>query len=160
MQDTGSPTSRIPHPPSTKQADITAKGFHVPYINSRYGLPLVWAGIAILLYFWKPPELTALSRLITLDFDRDDWPLFIFIIAALVLTVMSIMKKLSLIPVLGLLSSLFLMVHLGFTNWMRFLVWLAIGMIIYVMYSRKHSRLRHPDAGCRMQDTGSKDPSL
>ncbi len=160
MQDTGSPTSRIPHPPSTKQADITAKGFHVPYINSRYGLPLVWAGIAILLYFWPPPELTALSRLITLDFDRDDWPLFIFIIAALVLTVMSIMKKLSLIPVLGLLSSLFLMVHLGFTNWMRFLVWLAIGMIIYVMYSRKHSRLRHPDAGCRMQDTGSKDPSL
>jgi uncharacterized membrane protein len=72
---------------------------------------------------------------------------------------MSIIKKLSLIPVLGLLSSLFLMVHLGFTNWMRFLVWLAIGMVIYVLYSRKHSRLRHQypvsgmqDAGCKLQD--------
>jgi APA family basic amino acid/polyamine antiporter len=44
--------------------------------------------------------------------------------------------------VLGLLSSLFLMVNLGFTNWMRFVVWLIIGMCVYVFYSRHHSHLR------------------
>ena len=121
---------------------ITTKGFHVPYIDSRIGLPLVWTGVAVLLYFWNPPELGALSRLTNLSFDRDDLPLFIFIIAAVILSLLSIIKRLSLIPVLGLLSSLFLMVHLGFTNWMRFLVWLAIGMTIYILYSRKHSRLR------------------
>ncbi|MEI8005600.1 MAG: amino acid permease [Bacteroidota bacterium] len=120
----------------------TTKGFHVPYINSRIALPLVWAGVALVLYFWNPPELRELGRLTNFTFDRDDLPLFIFIIAAVILTVMGIIRKLSLIPLLGLLSSLFLMVHLGFTNWMRFLVWLAIGMIIYVMYSRNHSRLR------------------
>lgn len=84
-----------------------------------------------------------MNRLLSLDFGREDVPLLLFIMAAMILTTMGIVKKLSLIPILGLLSSLFLMVHLGFTNWMRFLVWLLIGMIIYIMYSRKHSKLRH-----------------
>lgn len=120
----------------------TTKGFHVPYINSRIALPLVWAGVAVVLYFWNPPELRELGRLTNFTFDRDDLPLFIFIIAAIILTIMGIIRRLSLIPLLGLLSSLFLMVHLGFTNWMRFLVWLLIGMTIYIFYSRRHSRLR------------------
>ena len=125
-----------------RRDDPASKGFRVPYINSRYALPIAWTGLAVVLYFWNPPELGALSRLVSFDIDRDDLPLFLFIIAAVILTVIGIVKKLSLIPVLGLLSSLFLMVHLGFTNWMRFLVWLLIGMTIYVLYSRKHSRLR------------------
>ena len=127
---------------SQQPAETQTKGFHVPYLNSRIALPLVWAGVAVVLYFWNPPELRELGRLTNFTFDRDDLPLFIFIIAAIILTLMGIIRKLSLIPLLGLLSSLFLMVHLGFTNWMRFLVWLAIGMTIYILYSRKHSRLR------------------
>ena len=134
--------SRIPH----QGSEITTKGFHVPYINSRYALPLVWAGVAVVLYFWNPPELKELGRLINFTFDRDDLPLFLFISAAVILTLMGIVQKLSLIPILGLLSSLFLMVHLGFTNWMRFVVWLLLGMIIYILYSRKHSHLRHPES--------------
>ncbi len=121
----------------------SAKGFHVPYINSRIALPLVWAGVAVVLYYWNPPELSVMNRLFSLDFGREDVPLLLFIIAAIILTTMGIVKKLSLIPILGLLSSLFLMVHLGLTNWMRFLVWLLIGMIIYILYSRKHSKLTH-----------------
>jgi len=121
----------------------SSRGFHVPYINSRYALPLVWAGVAVVMYFWKPPELTGLSRLGSFVFDREDLPLFIFVIAAATLTILGIVKRLSLIPVLGLLSSLFLMAHLGFTNWMRFVIWLAIGMTIYIFYSRRHSRLSH-----------------
>jgi APA family basic amino acid/polyamine antiporter len=30
---------------------------------------------------------------------------------------------------------------LGWTNWMRLLVWLAIGLVIYFSYSKSHSRL-------------------
>jgi APA family basic amino acid/polyamine antiporter len=30
---------------------------------------------------------------------------------------------------------------LGWTNWMRLFVWLAIGLVIYFGYSRSHSRL-------------------
>ena len=131
------------HLPSAIRHLPSAKGFHVPYLNSRIALPLVWAGVAVVLYYWNPPELSVMNRLLSLDFGREDVPLLLFIMAAMILTTMGIVKKLSLIPILGLLSSLFLMVHLGFTNWMRFLVWLLIGMIIYIMYSRKHSKLRH-----------------
>ena len=61
---------------------------------------------------------------------------------ALVLTVAAVWKKLSLIPVLGLLTNLYLMAHLGITNWMRFGIWLVIGLVIYFGYSMRRSKLR------------------
>jgi len=33
------------------------------------------------------------------------------------------------------------MTQLGYTNWLRFLIWLVIGLVIYVTYSYKHSVL-------------------
>jgi APA family basic amino acid/polyamine antiporter len=44
-----------------------------------------------------------------------------------------------LIPVLGILSCLLLMFSLPAENWYRLLIWLAVGMFIYVGYSRHHS---------------------
>jgi basic amino acid/polyamine antiporter, APA family len=44
-----------------------------------------------------------------------------------------------LIPILGILTNLFLMSGLGWSNWARLIVWLAIGLVIYFAYSRKHS---------------------
>jgi len=34
------------------------------------------------------------------------------------------------------------MSELGLTNWLRFLIWLVIGLVIYFTYGVKHSRLR------------------
>jgi basic amino acid/polyamine antiporter, APA family len=31
---------------------------------------------------------------------------------------------------------------LGWTNWLRLIVWLIIGLVIYFTYSRKHSKLK------------------
>jgi APA family basic amino acid/polyamine antiporter len=45
------------------------------------------------------------------------------------------------IPVLGMLSSLALMLFLPVITWVRFLVWLDIGIFIYWFYGRKHSPL-------------------
>ncbi len=50
-------------------------------------------------------------------------------------------NDLPLIPVLGLLSCFYLMSELGYSNWLRFLIWLAIGLAIYFMYGKKHSKL-------------------
>ncbi|MDD2772396.1 MAG: amino acid permease [Elusimicrobiales bacterium] len=44
-------------------------------------------------------------------------------------------------PVLGILFCLGLMHGLGRTNWIRFGVWLLIGLVIYYFYSRHHSEL-------------------
>ena len=45
------------------------------------------------------------------------------------------------IPVLGVLSCLYLMVSLSVMTWVRFLVWLDLGMLIYWFYGRTHSPL-------------------
>ena len=47
-----------------------------------------------------------------------------------------------LVPILGVLSCLMLMFSLPWENWMRLFVWMAIGLVIYVAYGRRHSKLR------------------
>jgi APA family basic amino acid/polyamine antiporter len=51
-----------------------------------------------------------------------------------------------LVPILGILVNFALMFGLGWTNWLRLFIWLAIGLVIYFTYSRTHSHLRKPPA--------------
>jgi APA family basic amino acid/polyamine antiporter len=48
-----------------------------------------------------------------------------------------------LLPILGVIMCLALMLSLPILTWLRFVGWLAIGMVIYFVYSVRHSRLRH-----------------
>ncbi len=75
------------------------------------------------------------------DVFKHHIPLWLFFIVTAVITALCWTKNLSLIPVLGLISCFYLMSELGWTNWMRFLIWLAVGLIIYFSYSRKYSHL-------------------
>jgi basic amino acid/polyamine antiporter, APA family len=68
-------------------------------------------------------------------------PMWIFILFTIGITIVTIMKNLSLIPLLGLLSCLYMMAQLKLDNWIWFTVWLIVGLIIYFGYSRKHSKL-------------------
>jgi APA family basic amino acid/polyamine antiporter len=49
------------------------------------------------------------------------------------------------VPVLGILFCLLLMAGLPLVTWMRLVVWLVIGMVIYLSYGRNHSKLRFPE---------------
>jgi APA family basic amino acid/polyamine antiporter len=42
---------------------------------------------------------------------------------------------------LGAISAAYLMYHLPWTTWERLLIWLAIGLVLYFVYGRKHSLL-------------------
>ena len=109
------------HPPARPK-------FKTPYINGRYIVPVLYAGAMYWCY-------------------KSDWrgPLLIlFVVVSTLVTLLTILRRLSLIPVLGLLSSFFLMTQLGPTNWARFLIWLVVGLVIYLLYGRKHSRLNAP----------------
>jgi len=44
-------------------------------------------------------------------------------------------------PILGIAISLLLMASLPFDTWLRLIVWLVIGFLIYFLYGRRHSRL-------------------
>ena len=68
-------------------------------------------------------------------------PMWIFIIITFVLTFYSFTKNLSLIPLLGLISCLYMMAELGVSNWIGFGIWLFVGLLIYFGYSRKNSKL-------------------
>src|SRR5579863_1632246 len=47
-----------------------------------------------------------------------------------------------LVPILGVLANLGLMLGLGLSNWLRLVIWMAIGFVIYFSYSRQHSKLQ------------------
>jgi APA family basic amino acid/polyamine antiporter len=46
-----------------------------------------------------------------------------------------------LVPILGIVTCLFMMVFLPMDTWIRLLVWMLIGMDIYLAYGAKHSHL-------------------
>jgi APA family basic amino acid/polyamine antiporter len=52
-----------------------------------------------------------------------------------------------LVPILGVISNGYMMYKLGMWNWIRLVVWLAIGLIVYFTYSVKHSRVQALVAG-------------
>lgn len=124
--------------PKETEAQANSKRFKMPYINAKYIVPVLF----IVIFFIFKQEFLAL-------FDyKGDWhvykdklPYFLFILAAITMSVLSFMKNLSLIPVLGMLSCLYLMTELGYTNWLRFLIWLGLGLIIYFSYSYHKSNL-------------------
>ncbi len=46
-----------------------------------------------------------------------------------------------LIPIIGILFSVWLLSELAFITWCVFLVWIALGLIVYLAYGRNHSKL-------------------
>lgn len=110
-------------------------GFKVPYINGRLIVPLLC--------------LVSLFTFIVLD-DKDTFlhpgqhenlPTIAFWLMFVVLGVLSFMKRYSTIPVLGMVTNFYLMTQLNFTNWAAFIIWLLVGLVIYLFYGQKHSKL-------------------
>ncbi|WP_299284295.1 amino acid permease [uncultured Mucilaginibacter sp.] len=121
-------------PKEDKASEGEHKKFKIPYVNSKYIVPVLF--LVGLVVMWKP-----FVALFHYTGDHDKLPYFLFIGLSAVITVLSFLKNLSLIPVLGLISCFYLMTELGYTNWLRFLIWLVIGLVIYFTYSYRHSKL-------------------
>jgi amino acid transporter len=68
-------------------------------------------------------------------------PMWIFLFVLVGLTIWSFRENLSLIPLLGLVSCLYMMAELSVWNWIYFTIWLLIGLVIYFSFSRKNSKL-------------------
>ncbi|NNE98592.1 MAG: amino acid permease [Pyrinomonadaceae bacterium] len=126
----------------------------VPYINSQYFLlPLLIVTLGIIYYFNPTFVGDFLSINPTEEQGTALWafldkiPMFFYLVMAGALLVFSFTKKLSLIPIMGLLSCGYLMTELGITNWIRFGIWLLVGLVIYFLYGVRHSKLnnRPPD---------------
>ena len=123
------------------------KGFKVPYLNSRYYLLLCWLLVIMIfiLAIYGNHQNTNNARVFN-EFLNSDYliPYSFFFIVSLIISFYAILLQWSLIPVLGLLTNLYLMCELGITNWMRFGIWLVIGLALYFTYGSRKSRLNHP----------------
>ncbi len=111
---------------------LTAQSkFKVPYINGKYIIGVVL--IAVLGY-----ALTGDDLLQTLESKPL---LIVFWGVWTVLAVQGFRYNFSLLPVIGVLTNLYLMTELGASNWRIFGIWLAIGLVIYFSYGYRKSKL-------------------
>lgn len=108
--------------------------FKVPYANGKYIVPLLFVA-ALSSYIYFNPGYTAVI------FQKEQIPMLVFWIVMAVISVLAYIKSFSLIPVLGLISCFYLMAQESHTNWLRFVIWLVIGLLIYFTYGYKHSKL-------------------
>lgn len=127
--------------------------FRVPYINSRYWLPVIWLGVFFIMLKVDLEDLLSITDFNRLpgesfwDVIKHKIPHYSFLVVAVSVTWIAIRQELSLIPALGLITNFYLMSQLGITNWLRFLIWLLIGLVLYFVYGAKHSRLRDSAIG-------------
>lgn len=52
-------------------------------------------------------------------------------------------------PIMGIAVSLLMMLSLGWETWARLITWLAVGVIVYFSYGRKHSKVQRLSAAKR-----------
>ncbi len=109
--------------------------FKVPYINARLIFPLLLVAGIILTAVKVPSHFTEDI------WTKDTWPMAAFWLIAIALAILSFTKSLSLLPVLGMISCFYLMAQETHKVWMRFLIWLAIGLFVYFLYSYRNSKL-------------------
>ena len=108
--------------------------FKVPFISGKYIIPAMFLMAVIVIGLYAPQHFLGLL-------SKEGFPMIIFWVVISIVSVYSFMRNFSLIPVLGLVSCFYLMAQESHTNWLRFLLWLLIGLAIYFLYSRNNSRL-------------------
>ena len=134
--------------------------FHIPFINGQFIFPVLILGTLALLTFTIKNKMgySYVAELLNGDFKNytDDAIMkdklffttdiaklttIIFWISALLLSVAAFVKKYSLIPLMGLITCMYLLTGMTKANWLWFLAWLAIGLLIYFAYGFKKSKL-------------------
>ncbi len=115
--------------------------FHMPYINSKYIFAPLFFTVVAGFYYWQPDffhQLTHWSDPLEGEFRLS---VCIYLLINVVLCYFSVTRNLSLIPLLGLTSCLYLLTGMTHNNWLWFGIWFAIGLLIYFFYGMRNSKL-------------------
>ncbi len=131
-----------------KSEPLAERKFKIPFVNGKYLVPLIvlfiWSSVIVL-----NPE--GVQAFFTLSSSSESlWaqvahriPMTTYFIGTVVLAYFCFKREFSLIPALAVLSVGYLMTELGAANWIRFGVWVALGLGIYFLYGYRKSKLNH-----------------
>jgi amino acid transporter len=116
--------------------------FHLPFISSRIFFPILIIGSIIIIQLFAKNYFADLFNLngdtANLTFNVSS---LIFWLSCIILSVVTLFKNWSLIPLLGLVTCLYLLTGMTAMNWAWFGGWLIIGLVVYFMYGYKKSKL-------------------
>jgi APA family basic amino acid/polyamine antiporter len=117
-----------------KQPNRHESKFRVPHVSGKYIIPLMFALAVVLTVIYAPSHFSNIL-------SREGFPMAMFWLTAGIIAVLTFVKDFSLIPVLGFTSCFYLMAQENYSNWLRFLIWLVVGLVIYFCYGYRHSHL-------------------
>ncbi|MFN2413357.1 MAG: amino acid permease C-terminal domain-containing protein, partial [Pyrinomonadaceae bacterium] len=134
-----------------KDKEFAGQKRFVPYINSQFIIPALFVLIAAALIYFNGEAVRNFFTDMTPTEEGETpfWtfshkiPYIVFIVFAVIMGVLCLMKRLSLIPVLGVMCCTYLMTELGITNWIRFGIWLLVGIAVYFLYGYWNSKLNN-----------------
>jgi amino acid transporter len=140
--------------------------FHIPFINGQFIFPLIVIAAIVMAqllsknYFadlfnfdFSGNEDYVNGKISFMDAATPGITLIIFWLSAIVLAVVAFLKKYSLIPLMGLITCLYLLTGMTKSNWLWFLSWLAIGVVFYFLYGYKKSKLALVEAALQESET-------
>lgn len=110
--------------------------FRIPYINGKFIIPAL---LALFIYLFRGRIQSSFSNL-----GHENYQEVLFLVYLLIATVMAIvtfLKNFSFIPVMGVLSCLYLMIEIPAISWTWFFIWMALGLTIYFLYGYRKSKL-------------------
>lgn len=114
----------------------TNRRFKLPYINGQYIVPVL---LIIFLYSFRGRVEDAFLNIA--EDSRQEILFLVFVFISVAIAVLTVIKKFSLIPVLGMLCCLYLMIEIPARSWGVFFGWMAFGLVIYFSYGYWRSKL-------------------
>ena len=112
-------------------------GFKLPYIDGRLIVPLLYL---LFVYLFRQRLVEDFRNMGT---DNLQEILFIvFIAEGAILSALTIARRYSLIPILGVLFCSYLLIEIPAKSWLWFLGWMAGGLCIYFFYGYRNSKLK------------------
>ena len=128
--------------------------FHIPYINGQFIFPLIVLGAIAMAYSLSNHYFSDMfnfdfsankdyvdGNISFMDAATPNISLIVFWVSALMLSAITFVKKYSLVPLMGLITCMYLLTGMTKSNWAWFLSWLALGLVFYFLYGYNKSKL-------------------
>jgi amino acid transporter len=115
--------------------------FSLPYINGKWIIPVLFG---LLIFLFRERLATILELILGGQWSSVTLVQYLFLIYVAIgtlLTILTFVRRYSLIPIMGVLSCMYLMIEIPAISWIWFLCWMAGGLLIYFLYGYRHSRL-------------------